>query len=191
MTLVSESAGDDERLVALAQDGDRAAFDALVRRHTGPLHSILNSITRDREATDDALQDALVRAWLNIGRFEGRSQFSTWLTRIAINEAYRGLRRSAPEPLDVDDLVGKHVPSWGEQPEEVFASRELLGAVRQALDDLPLDYRMAVTLRDVQGLSTAEAAEALGIGARALKSRVHRGRMALRAALDAYFGKDW
>lgn len=177
----------DEQLVAQAQDGDRAAFDELARRHSTSLRRTLQRITRDRETAADALQEALVRAWLSIGRFEGRSQFSTWLTRIAINEAYRGMRRNVPEPLDVDDLVGRRVPGWGEQPEEAFAARELLARIESALGALPVDYRVAVTLRDVEGLSTAEAAQVLGIGERALKSRVHRGRMALRTALDDYY----
>jgi RNA polymerase sigma-70 factor (ECF subfamily) len=178
---------DDERLVALAQDGDRSAFDVLAERHSTRLRRVLFRITRDCDAAYDAVQEALIRAWRNIGRFEGRSRFSTWLTRIGINEAYRGLRRGAEEPLELSDQVGERIPAWGNRPDEIFESREFLQAVDRALGELPMDYRTAVTLRDVEGLSTAEAAEVLGIGERALKSRVHRGRMALRAKLDDYF----
>jgi len=187
---VADHATGEERLLTRARDGDRAAFDELARRHTSALRRTLLRITRDREAAADAVQEALTRAWLSIGSFEGRAQFSTWLTRIGMNEAYRGLRRNLPEPMEplqLDDLVGRRVPSWGRQPEEAFAARELLDMIDGALRDLPVDYRVAVTLRDVEGLSTAEAARLLGIGERALKSRVHRGRMALRAALDGYF----
>lgn len=99
-----------------------------------------------------------MRAWRNIGRFEGRAQFSTWLTRIGINEAYRGLRRPAEEPLELTDQIGERIAAWGSQPDEIFESREFLSAVERALGQLPLDYRSAVTLRDVEGLSTAEAA---------------------------------
>jgi RNA polymerase sigma-70 factor, ECF subfamily len=178
---------DDNRLVALAQEGDRSAFDVLAERHATPLRRVLFRITRDCDAAYDAVQEALMRAWKSIGRFEGRSQFSTWLTRIAINEAYRGLRRASEQPLELSDEVGERIPSWGARPDEIFESREFLAAVDRALGELPLDYRTAVTLHDVEGLSTAEAAEVLGIGERALKSRVHRGRMALRAKLDEYF----
>ena len=181
----------DERLVARAKDGDRAAFDELARRHSTRLRRTLFRITRDCDSAYDAVQEALTRAWLNIGRFEGRSQFSTWLTRIGINEAYRGLRPVKPESLDVDDMVGKRVPGWGDRPDETFESHEFLTAIERALGELPIDYRTAVTLRDVEGLNTAEAAEVLGIGERALKSRVHRGRMALRTQLDAYFREGY
>jgi RNA polymerase sigma-70 factor (ECF subfamily) len=182
---------DDERLVALAQEGDREAFERLAERHSTRLRRVLFRITRDCDAAYDAVQEALIRAWKNIGRFEGRSQFSTWLTRIGINEAYRGLARPTEQPLELDDQVGERIPVWGDRPEQVFESREFLQAVERALAELPLDYRTVVTLRDIEGLSTAEAAEALGIGARALKSRVHRGRMALRVKLDDYFKEGY
>jgi RNA polymerase sigma-70 factor (ECF subfamily) len=178
---------DDERLVQLAREGDRAAFDQLAARHSTSLRRILYRITRDCDAAYDAVQEALIRAWKSIGKFEGRARFSTWLTRIGINEAYRTLPRAAEEELPLDDRVGERIASWGARPDEVFESREFLAAVDQALGELSLAYRTAVTLRDVEGLTTAEAADVLGIGERALKSRVHRGRLALRAKLDDYF----
>lgn len=181
----------EESLVARAQDGDTEAFDELASRHSTRLRRTLYRITRDCEAAYDAVQEALMRAWQGIGRFEGRSRFSTWLTRIGINEAYRGLGRPVEESLDVDDMVGERIAGWGNQPDRVFESREFLAAVEAALGELPLDYRAAVTLRDVDGLSTAEAAEVLGIGERALKSRLHRGRMALREKLDHYFAEGY
>ena len=182
---------DDDRLVVLAQAGDRSAFDQLAERHSIRLRRVLFRITRDCDAAYDAVQEALMRAWRNIGRFEGRSQFSTWLTRIGINEAYRGLPRASEQPLELSDEVGERIPSWGARPDEIFESREFLQAVDRALGQLPLDYRTAVTLRDVEGLSTAEAAGVIGIGERALKSRVHRGRMVLRATLDDYFQEGY
>jgi RNA polymerase sigma factor (sigma-70 family) len=102
---------------------------------------------------------------------------------------HRELRitRVRAQTLELDDQVGERVPAWGNQPDAVFESREFIAAIDRALGELPLDYRAAVTLRDVEGLSTAEAAEVLGIGERARKSRLHRGRMALRAQLDGYF----
>ena len=181
------SADDEDRLIARARGGDQAAFGVLAERHSAQLRRVLYRITRDRELSEDALQEALTRAWLNIDRFEGRSRFSTWLTRIGINEAYDALRPARPQTLELDDQVGERVPGWGNQPDAIFESREFLTAIDHALGQLPLDYRTAVTLRDVEGLSAAEAAEILGIGERALKSRLHRGRMALRAQLDGYF----
>jgi RNA polymerase sigma-70 factor (ECF subfamily) len=115
----------------------------------------------------------------------------TWLTRIGINEAYRTMRRNgAAAPLPLDDAVGERIPGWGEQPDAVFESREFLAAIEAALARLPIEYREAVVLRDVEGLSTQEAAEVLGIGERALKSRLHRGRRAVRRELDRFFDED-
>jgi len=180
--------GAERTLVASAQAGDRAAFDQLVQRDSTRLLRLLVRITRSPEAAEDAMQDALVRAWRSLPRFNGQSSFFTWLTRIAINEAYRLMKQSQAKPtLPLDDAVGERIPNWGGRPEEIFESREFLGAIDSALGRLPLDYRQAVVLRDVEGLSTREAAEALGIDERALKSRLHRGRMALRRELDSFF----
>ena len=184
---IATAAPTEEDLVARARAGDQAAFSVLADRYSTRLRRVLYRMTRDCDAAQDALQEALTRAWLNIDRFEGRARFYTWLTRIGINEAYNGMRRHGADTLELDDQVGERVPDWGHRPDEVFESREFLGAIDQALGRLPLDYRTAVTLRDVEGLSTEEAAEILGIGERALKSRLHRGRMALRAQLDSYF----
>jgi len=179
-------AADEERLVQRARAGDQDAFNELAARYSTRLRRTLFRITRDCDAAYDAVQEALIRAWQGIDRFEGRSRFYTWLTRIGINEAYRGMR-PVEEPLELDDQVGERIPAWGNQPDRVFESREFLAAVDRALNELPLDYRIAVALRDVEGLSAREAAEVVGIGERALKSRLHRGRMALRATLDHYF----
>ncbi len=178
-------------LVTSAQAGDERAFEELVRRCSPRLQRVLFRITRDGEVADDALQEALIRAWQNIDRFQRRSSFFTWLTRIAINEAYRTVQRNqAAAALVLDDAVGERVPGWGDRPDELFESREFLAAVDAALARLPIDYRAAVVLRDAEGLSTSEAAGVLEIGERALKSRLHRGRMALRRELDAFFTQD-
>jgi RNA polymerase sigma-70 factor (ECF subfamily) len=172
----------------MAQAGDEAAFQNLIRRYSPRLLAVLSRITREPEAAQDAAQNALLRAWQNIDRFEARSSFFTWLTRIGMNEAYRTIRqRPGGSEVPLDDGVGERIPAWGAQPDEVFESREFLAAVDAALQRLPPDYRASVLLRDVEGLSAAEAAAILGIGERALKSRLHRGRMALRRELDAFF----
>lgn len=178
---------DEASLIAQARTGDQTAFARLVDGCRSQLRRVLYRVTRDRETAQDALQEALTRAWLNIGRFEGRARFCTWLTRIGINESYNLLRADRGQTIELDDLVGQRVAGWGNQPDSVFESREFLAAIDRALGSLPIDYRTAVTLRDVEGLSTAETAEILGIGERAVKSRLHRGRLALRAQLDDYF----
>ncbi|MDA8067611.1 MAG: RNA polymerase sigma factor [Actinomycetota bacterium] len=182
---------DESELVALAQQGDHAAFARLIEPCLTGLRRMLWRITGDRDKAEDTLQEAMTRGWLHISRFEGRSRFCTWLTRIGINEAYDAVRSSRPQTLELDDQTGERIPAWGSGPDQLFESREFLAAVDAALAGLPADYRTAVVLRDVEGFSTAEAAELLGIGERALKSRVHRGRMALRAALDGWFASGY
>jgi RNA polymerase sigma-70 factor (ECF subfamily) len=186
------SAEDDEdRLVRRAREGDKEAFNVLAARYSTRLRHTLYRITRDCESASDAVQETLLRAWRAMPRFEGRSRFYTWLTRIGLNEAYRGLRPAVEEPLELDDRVGEHIPTWGNRPDSVFESREFLAAVERALGELPIDYRVAVTLRDIEGLSLREAAEVVDIGERAFKSRLHRGRLALRAKLDEYFAEGY
>ena len=182
---------EEAELLARAQGGDEQAFENLIRRYSPRLRALLFRIVREPEAAQDAAQDALLRAWQNIDRFEGRSSFFTWLTRIGINEAYRTIRHSESRAaLPLDDAVGERIPGWGDRPDQVFESREFLATVDAALARLPIDYREAVVLRDVEGLSTSEAAGILGVGERALKSRLHRGRMALRRELDAFFAPE-
>lgn len=181
----------DDTLVARARAGDRAAFSELANRHETQLRRVVSRITHDCDTAYDVVQDALMLAWTNIGRFEGRSRFSTWLIRIGINEAYRSLKRRRFElPTAPDDLVGETAAAASSGPAELAESHDFLAAVERELAQLPLDYRTAVVLRDVEGLTTEEAAEILGIGQRALKSRLHRGRIALRRNLDAYLASD-
>jgi len=178
----------DEELIVEAQRGDEVAFATLTGRYRARIERVLIRITADADDAQDAMQDALLRAWKSIDRFQGRSGFFTWLTRIAINEAHRTRERSqAKQTLELDDAVGERIPAWGNQPDEAFETREFLIALEQALRRLPGDYRAAVVLRDLEGLSTSEAAAVLEIEEAALKSRLHRGRMALRRELDSYF----
>lgn len=178
----------EPELVAAAQKGDETAFATLAERYSSRIHRILVRITADDDTAQDALQDALLRAWKSIDRFEGRSGFSTWLTRIAINEAYRTRQRAEARPaIPLDDAIGERIPTWGNQPDEIFETREFLSALDAALVRLPEEYRAAVVLRDVEGFDTIEAASVLEIGEAALKSRLHRGRMALRREMDTYF----
>jgi RNA polymerase sigma-70 factor (ECF subfamily) len=184
-------ATDDAGLVARAQAGDERAFNELAERHSSMLRRVLFGITKNCDAAWDAVQEALLAAWRNLGSFEGRSMFSTWLTRIGINEAYRGLRKGRAELLELDESIGEKVPDRAARPEEASESLEFLSAVATRLDELPDDYRTALVLRDVEGFSTREAARSLGIGERAFKSRLHRGRVALRAELDSYFEQGY
>ena len=177
--------GSDEELADQACSGDTDAFGELAERHSAPLRRTLYRITRDCETAKDAVQETLIRAWRRVCSFEGRSRFSTWLTRIGINEAYQELgKRRSEIKLDAVEGRAEQLVEPGPSPEQIVESRAELEAIGRALERLPEDYREAVVLRDVEGLSTREAAAAAGIGERALKSRLHRGRHAMLASLD-------
>jgi RNA polymerase sigma-70 factor (ECF subfamily) len=161
----------DELLVRRAQRGDRFAFEALVERHQSRLFTLAARVLGSRQDAEDAVQDALVRAWLALPRFRGDARFSTWLYRICLNAARdaRGRRRihvaeAETEPAD---------------PRDRFAEHELSGDLQRALNALPEDYRDAVVLADVLGCSYAEVAELTGVPEGTVKSRVFRGRSEL------------
>ena len=143
------------------------------------------------DEADEVAQEVFVRAWRGLARFEERSQFSTWLYRIAFNEAKRRLSRrpalrAEPDPDRDDDPVLSLPESPELGPDAQTLDRELERTLEEALDELPPDLRAAVVLRDVEGLSTHDAAEIVGIREAAFKSRLHRGRMRLRALLEPY-----
>jgi RNA polymerase sigma-70 factor (ECF subfamily) len=180
-------AGDDEQLVRLAQAGDPEAFDELVRRHAGRLHAVVLRLLGSRHEAEEVTQEAFLRAWRGIGRFTGEAAFSTWLYRIGVNEAHRR-RRRRPAPLRELSLEDGTVdpPAPGRGPAGAAEARALHGALDRAIADLHPDLRLALVLRDVEGLSTAEAAGVMELGEAAFKSRLHRARMAVRAAVAAY-----
>ncbi len=158
--------------------------------HASRMHGALRRFGLGPDEADEVAQEIFVRAWRGLDRFEERSQFSTWLYRIAFNEAQRRLARhppprEEPEPERDDPIVSlQEAPESG--PEAQALDRDFERALERALDQLPADWRAAVVLRDVEGLSTHDAAEIAGIREAAFKSRLHRGRMQLRALLEPY-----
>jgi RNA polymerase sigma-70 factor (ECF subfamily) len=138
-------------------------------------------------------QEVFLRAWRALPRFEERAQLSTWLYRIAFNEAQRRLTKpappmAAPDPssTDAEDPVAAITEATNLGPEARALDREFERALDRALSELPSDWRTAVVLRDLEGLSTEEAAAVVGVRQAAFKSRLHRGRMQLRALLEPY-----
>jgi RNA polymerase sigma-70 factor (ECF subfamily) len=158
--------------------------------HADRVYAALRRFGLDAGEADEVAQEVFVRAWRGLPRFQERSMFSTWLYRIAFNEAQRRLSRrpaarAEPDP-DRDDLAQSLPESPALGPEAQALDREFGRALEQALTRLPTDWRVAVVLRDVDGLSTKEAAEIVGVREAAFKSRLHRGRMQLRALLEPY-----
>jgi len=181
----------DALLVARARAGDMAAFEDLVRGHQARVYRTLMGITANAEDAEDGTQTVFIKVFRKIGDFGGGARFSTWLTRIAINEGVERLRsRRDLDRLDDWD-EGEFRPSrlepWVEDPESRVARDEMRQIVHEGLRRLPVRYRMAVMLRDIEQLSTAEAAAALDLPIPTLKTRLLRGRLMLREALAAHF----
>ena len=177
-------------LIARARAGDQDAFAELVVLHADRVYGALRRFGLDADEADEVAQEVFVRAWRGLARFQERSQFSTWLYRIAFNEAQRRLSRRSParaepEPDREDPIVSvQESPELG--PEAQTLDAEFERTLERALDELPAEWRAAVVLRDVEGLSTHDAAEVVGVREAAFKSRLHRGRMQLRALLEPY-----
>jgi RNA polymerase sigma-70 factor (ECF subfamily) len=174
----------DLELVARARAGDADAFEELVRLHTPQLYRLLTRMLGNATAAEDVAQESFVRAWRALPNFRAEAKFSTWLYRIAVNEANRFLaRESRRELLPFDDVL-LEVPDLGAQTAELAEAGELRSQLERLLAELPAHYRGAVVLRDVEGFSNEEAAELLELDLRNFKSRLHRGRMALRRLLE-------
>lgn len=186
----------DAPLVARAKAGDVAAFEDLVRANQARVYRTLVGLTGNAEDAEDCCQAAFVKAFRGISGFAGASRFATWLTRIAINEGLERLRRTHPEvsldeaPAGEDEFRPSRVAAWVEDPEGLYAREETRRLVRQELARLPVRYRTAVILRDIEQLSTAEAAAALDLPVATLKTRLLRGRLLMREALSAHFSAE-
>jgi RNA polymerase sigma-70 factor (ECF subfamily) len=170
--------------------GDQDAFAELVAMHAARVYGALRRFGLDANEADEVAQEVFVRAWRGLPRFEERAKLSTWLYRIAFNEAQRRLSRRVPHRAEPDPEADDSIASLPESPdlapEAQTLDHEFEQTLERALDQLPADLRAAVVLRDVEGLSTQEAAEVAGVRQAAFKSRLHRGRMQLRSLLEPY-----
>lgn len=183
--------GSEEKLIRAGQRGDHQAVEALFRRYQRPLFQTALRVLGNTEDAEDALQDGLLSAYRNLKRFEGRSQFSTWLTRIVINAALMR-RRSAKarpavsldEPPREDELPAtERFADDGLTPEQVMENTEIREMLSENLDQLSPLLRTAFVLREVQGYSTGEAAKKLGVTENTLKARLWRARHQLAERL--------
>ena len=169
-----------DRLVAAARDGDRPAFDELVRRTYVDTYTLAMRLTADEEDARDVVQETYLRAWKGLGGFRGDAQFTTWLYRITANTAYSTVKRRRRHRAEsLDALVEEPVEARIEaQPEESAEQSAALARLAGALEHLPPKLRVLVVLKDVYGLSHEEIAEELGISVAAAKVRLHRGASA-------------
>jgi RNA polymerase sigma-70 factor (ECF subfamily) len=185
---------EEQTLIRAAQRGDLEAFNQLVLLYQDFLFRIALNILHDEDAAADAVQQALLSAFRNLQGFRGGS-FRSWLSRIVVNASYDGLRRDARArslPLEVSNQDDEEMEpaAWladpGPTPEAQAETSELLQAIQTSLQDLPEQYRLTLTLVDVEGLSYDEAAAALDVPKGTIKSRLARARNALRTALQRY-----
>jgi RNA polymerase sigma-70 factor, ECF subfamily len=178
-------AGTEASLLARAQAGDITAFEQLSGGYADRLFMLLVRLLGDRGEAEDVAQEVMLRAWRGIARFRGQSSYFTWLYRIAVNEANRALDSRARRPPGVPIGPGElQLPgSPADDPSRQAENKELRQALSRALAELPPPLRTAIVLRDVEGLSTQEAAEIAGVGQAAFKSRLHQARLRVRAAV--------
>src|SRR6202521_515161 len=196
--LTSTVVRDDEaQLVAAAKAGDVGAFEELVNRYERKIFRLGMNITQNREDAEDVMQDAFLKSYQHLDRFQGDSRFYTWLVRIAVNEALMKLRKRRPnqvsldEPLtETDHPVFREIEDWGPSPEQRFAQTELNEILTKVIGELDPIFRVVFTLRDIEGISTEETAQILGISVAAVKSRLLRARLKLRQKLNKYFRRS-
>jgi RNA polymerase sigma-70 factor (ECF subfamily) len=191
-TLASEmvnSAPSDEEVVRRVLEGELALFEIIMRRYNRRLYRLTRSIVKDELEAEDIIQDAYVRAYEHLHQFEGRAKFSTWLTKIAIYEAYARVRRNESQKSAGMSALDE-VSSDGRDPEEQTYDGELKMVLEKAFDTLPDEYRSVFMLREIEGLSTAETAECLDITEENVKVRLHRARTRLQRELYAYAGVE-
>lgn len=172
----------DEEIVSRVLAGEHSLFELIMRRYNERVYRAVRSVLRNEAEVEDAMQDAYVRAFAHLGGFEGRARFSTWLTRIALNEALARCRRGRPDAAG-DDAVDD-VPDPRSTPEQSASEEELGQMLVRAIDGLPEYFRLVFVLRAVQGLSVAETAELLDLNEETTKTRFHRARILLRNAMQ-------
>jgi RNA polymerase sigma-70 factor (ECF subfamily) len=190
-----EAVSDELALVQQAKEGDLEAFSELVRRYDRNIFRIAQHITHNEEDAQDVVQDAFLKAYQNLEQFQGNSKFYTWLVRIAVNEALMKLRKrrndrtvSIDEDVETDEgTMPREVADWSPNPEQLYGTSELGDILKKTIQGLPPGFRTVFVLRDIEGLSTEETAEMLGLSVPAVKSRLLRARLQLRERLAKYF----
>jgi len=192
---LKEAASDDLDLVHASKNGDVTAFEQLVKRYDRRLLRISQTVTRNREDSEDAVQEALLKAFQNLAQFREDSQFSTWLIRIAVNQSLMKLRKqrthkevSLDEEFESDgDALPLDVPDRAPNPEQLCWASELRDILTRTVGELRPILRTVFVLRDVEGLSIEQTAQVLNLSQVTVKARLWRVRIHLRERLNRYF----
>lgn len=189
--------GQEKALVQALHRGDRYACNEMIARFSGKIYSVALRLTGHPEEAEEVLQDTFIKACRGVESFEGKSSLGTWLYRIAVNNGLTRLRRESAPAVSLEAALDEteNLPApgnlydWRWEPESVLLTDELRRAMDEAIAVLPASLRAAFVLRDIEGLSTQEAAEALGLSEANLKVRLHRARLLLRERMQAYFSR--
>jgi len=188
-----DAAEEDLRLIERVLGGDRQAFEALVRSHERRVFRVTLAVLGQVEDAEDAMQETFIKAYRHLKQFRRESRFTTWLTRIAVNEALQR-RQSRKDYLPLDESSSaqqqkfpRRFEPWAADPENLYTKQELRELVEKAIRSLSAIYRETLILCDIEGMSAKEAAEVLGVNIAALKSRLLRARLMMRDALSASF----
>lgn len=182
----------DEEIVPLVLKGQTALFEVLIRRNNQRLYRAIRSVVHDEAVAEDAMQQTYVLAFQRLSQFAAGAAFSTWLLRIGLNEGLQYLRRTRKwQPLELaDDSQGERVPdSSNATPEARAYARQTVELLEEIMDRLPATYRLALVLREIEGLSASETAAAMGISEDNVKQRVFRGRELIRDQIEARTGE--
>jgi len=187
----------DQALIDKVKHGDYQSFESLVTRYESKVYRLAIRMLRNPQDAEDALQETFIQVYRGLPGFEGRSAFSTWLFRLATNACLMKIRHRSTQPsklLPLEDYLPRQeqgeIPQmvdWADRPEDALLTKESREKMMEALEKLPPEYRAVFILRDMEGFSNAETGESLGISVAAVKSRLHRARLALRGMLSDYF----
>jgi len=175
----------EKEFITRAQQGDRAAFAALVRAHQNEVYTLARRLVGDPHLASDVTQETLIRAWRALPRFRGDAQLSTWLHRITVNTAWTQKKRAKKHAgVPIDELTQIAAPEGADHPAVAGELADLRAQLRAALDRLPESQRQVVVMKDVYGWSHAEISEAMDISVTAAKVRLHRARAKLAKDLE-------
>lgn len=192
---------EEETLVERLRNGDMAALEVLMEQYAARVYRLAHGITRNEADAEEVVQDVFLTVVRKIHTFEGRAALGSWIYRVTTNAALikRRGKRSSVE-VSLEDHLPKFLPDghragdqaflltdWSQTPEQDLLSKETRALLQRAIDELPEHYRAVLVLRDVEGLSNEETAEALGESVSSVKSRLHRARMALREEVTRFF----
>jgi len=186
----------DGELVERFLKGDKTALDELLQRYYSRVYRLAYGILRNPQDAEEVIQEVFLRVFQKLESFKGESSFSSWLYRVAIKTTYMKLRDRKGVSTFSFDQVGKLLDEemiksgsgeWVSRPDDELLTEEALKIISEAIDQLPDDFKTVLILRDVEGLSTDEVAEILGLTPAAVKSRLHRARLFLRDKLEDFY----